>query len=334
MDKIARRTFMQRAAGLALAGSAGQLFAGARDAFAQATETWPNRPVRFIVPLAPGGGLDFIARATGDFLSRTMGQQFVIENRSGGGGTIGTEAVVRSAPDGYTILVTNDNITSAPHILKLGGDYLKELVPVGLLSRQPLVVAVHPSLNLNSLPELIAMLKQRPGTGYASSGVGSNQHVLGELFARLNDIKLDHVPYRGAGQAINDFLAGHVKVAVLGPTALIAHHKSGAVKILAQSSDQRAPYLPDIPTLPELGFKDLNIESWYGVFVPVGTSPAIIARLNTEMGKAMADPGIREKLHQSAQEPVGGTPEQFAKLVREYSDRYERHAKELNLKLN
>lgn len=332
MSGIGRRGFIKAAAGLALAGGA-QLGAG-RLARGQAAATYPNRPVRLIVPLAPGGGLDFIARLTGDYLSRHMGQQFFVENRTGGGGTIGHDAAVKSAPDGYSVLVTNDNVASSPHILRLSVDYVKDLVPVILLARQPQALAVHPSLGVSSVAELIEAVKKQPGLGYASSGVGSNQHVLGESFIQLTGIKMEHVPYRGAGQAINDLIAGHIRVAFLGPTALLPQHRTGALRILAQSAAKRSSTLADIPTLAEAGFPSLDLDSWYGTFVPAGTPPAVVARLNAAMDKAMTDAAVRESLLKTATEPHGGTPEQFAAVVKEYSEKYAKLAKELNIKIN
>ena len=307
MPKIERRTFIKRTAagGIALLGGIAQAPHGPNAAGAQGTtETaWPNRPVRFIVPLAPGGGLDFVARVVGESVSRAIGQQIVIENRTGAGGTIGIETAIKSPPDGYSVLVTNDNVASAPHILKLGIDYLKELVPVIQLARQPLALAAHPSLAVSSVAELIETAKRQPGLGCATSGAGSNQHVLLEWFAQMAGIKLDHVPYRGAGQAINDLIAGHVRVAFLGPTALIPHYKSGNLRLLAQSSETRSPNLPEVPTLQEAGFKGLVLET---CFVPLGTPPSAIARLNAEMDRALADPATAKSLLQTATEPVGG----------------------------
>ena len=230
------------------------------EATPSADPTWPNRPVRFIVPLAAGGGLDFVARVTAEYLSRAIGQQVVIENKTGAGGTIGIDTAIKSAPDGYSVLVTNDNVASAPHVLRLNVDYLKDLVPVIQLARQPQALAIHPSLDVKSVEELIAAVKVRPGMGCATSGTGSNQHVLLEWFAKMAGIKLDHIPYRGAGQAINDLIAGHVRVAFLGPTALMPHYKAGILRLLAQSSETRSPSLPEVPTLQEAGFKGLAIE--------------------------------------------------------------------------
>ena len=335
MPKIERRTFIKRAAaaGIALLGDIAQAPHGPNAARAQgATETtWPNRPVRFIVPLAPGGGLDFVARVVGESVSRAIGQQIVIENRTGAGGTIGIETAIKSPPDGYSVLVTNDNVASAPHILKLGIDYLKELVPVIQLARQPLALAAHPSLAVSSVAELIETAKRQPGLGCATSGAGSNQHVLLEWFAQMAGIKLDHVPYRGAGQAINDLIAGHVRVAFLGPTALIPHYKSGNLRLLAQSSETRSPNLPEVPTLQEAGFKGLVLET---CFVPLGTPPSAIARLNAEMDRALADPATAKSLLQTATEPVGGGAEQLARVARADSEKYERLARELNIKAN
>ena len=241
--RIVRRTFVKGA----LASTAALLAPHVSRA-----QDWPNRPVRFIVHLAAGGGLDFIARLVGEPVSRSIGQQVFIENRTGGaGGTIGIEAGIKSPPDGYNFLIANDNIVSAPHVQKLGIDYLKDVMPVSLLGRQPTVLAVHPSFEANSVAELVAAVKKQPGTGCATSGVGSNQHVLMEWFNKAADIKLDHVPYRGAGQAINDLVAGHVKVAFLGPTATLPQAAAQKIRLLAQSGEARSPAMPDLPTLQE-----------------------------------------------------------------------------------
>src|SRR3954462_13477577 len=297
MSGISRRRLIVRGVNAALAGTLLLSFQGLLDrntAPAQGTPpddaTWPNRPVRFIVPLAAGGGLDFVARVVGEHLSRELRQQVFIENRTGAGGTIGIDTAIKSAPDGYSVLITNDNVASAPHVLRLNIDFLKDLLPVCLLGRQPQALAIHPSLTaVNSVTDLVTLVKQKPGMGCATSGVGSNQHVLLEWFAKQAGIKLDHVPYRGAGQAINDLVAGHVQVGFLGPTALIPHYKTGTLRLLAQSGETRSRSLPDVPTLQETGLAGLTLESWYAAFVPVGTPPAVIARLNAAANKALAD---------------------------------------------
>jgi tripartite-type tricarboxylate transporter receptor subunit TctC len=330
MSMIGRRTFIKHAAAAGALLSGG--LPGLGSAFAQ--EAWPNRPVKFIVPLAPGGGIDFVARAVGEFLSRHIGQQVVVENRTGAGGTIGMDTAMKSPPDGYTVLITNDNAASAPHVMSMPYDYTKELVPVMFLARQPTVLCAHPSLGINTVAELLTYVKANPGAGYATSGVGTNQHILGEWFKRETGLKLDHVPYRGAGQAINDLIAGHVKIALLGPTATVPHYKAGTLRILAQSSAKRAPYIAEIPTLEEAGFKGLILESWYGAFVPKGTPAAIVTRINAEMAKALADPAMLESFVRGSMEAAGGTPADFGAQARADSTKYERLVRELGIKIN
>jgi tripartite-type tricarboxylate transporter receptor subunit TctC len=321
--KLPRRRFLHLAAG------AGALPAVTCVAWAQ---TFPTRPVRFIVNLAPGGGLDFMARLIGEYLSRAMGQQVVIENKPGAGGMLGAETVAKSPPDGYTLLATTDVVTSAPHIVSFNVDYVRELVPVIELTLQPVVLAAHPSLKVNSIAELIRLAKQRPGIGYATSGAGTQQHFVGEWLAQTVQIKLEHIPYRGAGQAINDLIAGHVSLAALGPTALMPHYKAGNLRLLAQSTKLRSSSLPEVPTFEEAGVKGIVLDVWQGVFVPAGTPSNIVERLNTEMGKALADPAVRARLQEVAQETVGGSAEQFARVLREDSEKYARLARELKIK--
>jgi len=320
-----RRQFLHLAAGAAA------LPALSRIAGAQA---YPTRPVRFIVPVAAGGSTDAAARAIGEYLSRTFGMQVYVENRAGAGGVIGIEAAARSAPDGYTVLISTDRVASAPHVLKMSIDVIADLVPVVELSRQPVVLAVHSSLEINSLSGLIAYAKQQQKLSYATGGgIGTQQHFVAEWFAKLADIKVEHVPYRGGGQAINDLVAGHVKVGSLGSTPIIPHYKAGTLRVLAQSTEARSPSLPEVPTFQEAGMKGLVLDQWIGVFVPRRTPPGITSRLNTEINKALADATIRESLLQQAQELVGGTIEQFTRLVREDFEKYARLTKELNLKI-
>jgi len=300
--------------------------------FAAHAEDWPTRPIRVIVPYPPGGSTDIAARLIGESLSRSLGQQTIIENKSGAGGVIGVEAAAHAAPDGYTILVAPDFVTSAPHIFKMNIDPMKALVPVIQLSRQPVVLAVHPSLGVNTLAEFITLAKRQPGMGFATSGVGSQQQIVAEWFAKLAGIKLQHVPYRGGGQAISDLIAGHIKVASLGSTPLVPHYKAGTVRILAQSTEARSPSLPNVPTYQEAGIKGLVLDQWLGVFVPTGTPPPIVARLNAEIGKALEEKNVRDNLLKSAQEPVGGTAANFAALVRSDYEKYGNLVEELGIK--
>lgn len=326
MDRIARRALVIGGGAAALMGVA----AGRGDARAQGR--WPDRPVRFVVPLAAGGAIDFVARQCGEVMSRQIGQQVIVENRTGAGGTIGMDTVLKSDPDGYTILIGNDNAASAPHILKLPHDYTKVLLPIIDIGHQPLVLGVHPSLGVDSLEEYIAHAKANPGLGFASSGVGSNQHVLGTWLARETGIRLEHVPYRGAGQAVNDLVAGHVKSALLGPTALIPHHRAGAIKIIAQSTEKRAPTLPDIPTLQEGGAKGVILDAWYAAFAPPGMPAELVGQINAAIGKCLEDPRLRAAFEQGIMEPIGGPPERLGQLARSDSEKYERLVRELGIR--
>jgi tripartite-type tricarboxylate transporter receptor subunit TctC len=322
---IKRRSFIHGAGSLVLAGGLSRF---AAPAIAQ--EKWPTRPVRFIVPLAPGGAIDFVARQCGQILSQSLGQQIVVENRTGAGGTLGMDTAWKATPDGYTFLITNDNAASAPHILKLDHDYTKVLLPVIDIAHQPQVFAVHPTLGVNSVKEYVENAKAHPGVGFASSGVGSNQHVIGEWFAKEAGIKLEHVPYRGAGQAVTDLLAGHVKSAFLGPTALINHHRAGSIKIIAQSGAKRAPTLTDIPTLEETGYK-VVLDAWYACFAPPGTPPELIKQVNAAIQQSLADPKLLENFTKGSLEAVGGSPEALGKLAQADSAKYERLVRELNI---
>jgi tripartite-type tricarboxylate transporter receptor subunit TctC len=296
-------------------------------------QEWPSRTVRFIVPFPAGGSTDVAARVIGEYLSRTLRQQIVVENKTGANGNIGIETAAKSPADGYTVLVATDAVSSNPHVYKMNIDPLKELVPVIQLSYQPMVLAAHPSLGIASLAELIALAKEQPGLRYATgSGVGSPQHMVVQWFAQTAGIKLEQVPYRGGAPAINDLLAGHVKLGSLGSTPLIPHYKAGTLRLLAQSTEKRSPSLPDVPTYQEAGIKGLVLDQWLGVFVPVGTPPAVVARLNAEINAALAEAAVRDSFMQSAQEPIGGSADAFARLVRDESAKYERLVKELNIK--
>ena len=296
---------------------------------------WPNRPIRFIVPFPAGGSTDVGARVIGEFLSRRLRQQIVVENKTGANGNIGIEAAAKSPPDGYTILVSTDAVSSNPHVYKMNIDPLRELVPVIELSRQPMVLAAHSSLGIGSLAELIALAKEQPGLRYATgSGYGSPQHMVVQWFASIAGIKLEQVPYRGGAPAINDLVAGHIKLGSLGSTPLIPHYKAGTLRLLAQSSLARSPSLPDVPTFQEAGIKGLVMDQWLGVFAPSGAPSAILDRLNAEINHALADAAVRESFLQSAQEPLGGTTAEFARFVRDEYDKYGRLVQQLDIKVN
>jgi len=308
---------------LSLAICAPQLAVGAE---------WPNRPIHFIVPFPAGGSTDVAARVVGDYLSRILGQQVVVENKSGANGNIGIEYAAKSVPDGYTVLIATDAISSNPHVYKMSFDPLQELVPVVELSHQPIALAAHPSLGVTTLAALTAMAKQQSGLRFATgSGVGSLQAMVALWYAKLAGITLEQVPYRGGAPALNDLIAGHVKLGSLGTTPLIPYYKAGTLHLLAQSMATRSRSLPDVPTFREAGMNDLVVEQRIGALAPKGTPPEIIARLNMTINAALADETVRKNFDEQAQETAGGTAQQYAKLVNEDSEKYARLVKELNV---
>jgi tripartite-type tricarboxylate transporter receptor subunit TctC len=297
-------------------------------------QSWPSKPIRLVVPYPPGGSTDVTARTLAERVSSVLGQPVLVENRAGAGGNIGIEFVARSDADGYTVLVAPDFIASAPHVYKLNYDPMTQLVPVIQLTSQPVVLAVHPSLGVGTVAELVAAARKKPGLAYATSGAGSQQHMAAEWFAKLAGIQLTHIPYKGGGQAIADFIGGQVPIASLGSTPVIPHHKAGKVKILAQTTRTRAPSLPEVPTYEEAGFKGLVIDQWLGVFVPAGTDAGVVRRLAAEFDKALAEPAVRERLAKAALEAVGGRTEDFAALVRANFEMYRKLVADLNIRVD
>jgi tripartite-type tricarboxylate transporter receptor subunit TctC len=312
---------------------AAQLALAPLPALAQAP-AWPAKPVRMVVAFAPGGSLDFVTRAVSDRLAQDLGQSFVVENRAGANGNLAAEHVARQPADGYVVLATADALPAGAHLHQLGFDPLKDLLPVIQLTRQPIVLAVHASLGVSSMAELVALAKTKPGMAYATSGAGSGQHIAGEWLARLAGIALTHVPYKGGGQAITDLVGGQVMIGSLGNTPVMPHYRSGKLRILAQSTAARAPSLPEVPTYQEAGFKGMVLDQWLGLMVPAGTPPDIVRQLNAAVDRALALPAIRERFAPQGLEAVGGTPEQFARLFREDHEKYGRLVRELNIRLN
>lgn len=302
----------------------------ASPAYAQ---DWPAaRTIKFIVPFPPGGSTDLVARLMADLIGKPLGQSIVVENQAGAGGNIGIAAAAKSTPDGYTVLIAPDSISSSAHVFKISYDPLKDLVPVVQLTRQPVVLAVNASLGVTTVADLVKIAKQRDDLSYVTSGVGSQQHIVGEWFVKLAGIKLVHVAYRGGGQAINDLVAGHVKVGSLGSAPVLPHHTAGTLRIIAQTTRARSIGLGDVPTYIEAGYPDIVLDQWLGIFLPTGTPSVIAARLNAEANKALSDTNVRAKLAQSALEPVGGTHQQFGKLVAEDFERYAKLVKDLGIK--
>lgn len=296
-------------------------------------QAWPTKPVRIVIAFAPGGATDVAVRSIADPVSQAIGQPVVIENRPGASGSVAAEAVIRAGADGYTFLASADSLASTPHLFKLAFDPLKDLAPVVQLTLQPVVLAVHPSLGVGSLKELIEALKKAPNTSYATSGAGTQQHFTAEWFAKVVGVTLNHVPYKGGGQAITDLVGGQVKLGSLGSTPVIPHHKAGKLRILAQSNAKRAPSLPEVPTYREQGV-DLEMDQWLAVFAPAGTPREVVARMNAEVVKALAMPAVQARYASAALEPVGGTPEQLGAVLRRDYEKFGRLTKELKLRVD
>jgi tripartite-type tricarboxylate transporter receptor subunit TctC len=302
-------------------------------AAAAQAQTWPAKPVRFIVPFPPGGSTDVAARTLADKLTRAFGQQVVVENRSGGGGAIGTVEAARAAPDGYTLLFVADPVITLHLVVKnVHFEMQRDFSAVTQVTTQPLAVAVHASLPVKSAQELVAYAKANPGKlSFAHSGTGSGQHMSGELLKKMAGIDIVHVPYKGGGPAVQDLVAGQVPMGVLGSTPLIPHHKSGRVRIIAFTSKDRFAPMPEIPTLHEAGFAGFDTTQWLGILAPKGTPAEVISRVQRESASALALPDVKERLAQAALQGVGSTPPEFDALIRADLERWTKLAAELGL---
>jgi tripartite-type tricarboxylate transporter receptor subunit TctC len=296
-------------------------------------QQWPAKPVRFVVPFPPGGSTDVAARTLAEKLTASLGAQFVVENRAGGGGAIGATEVARSAPDGYTILFAADAITTLPLVVKnLPFDVQRDFAAVTQVTTQPLAVAVHTSVPAKTIQELVAYAKNNPGKlSFGHSGTGTGQHMSGELLKKQAGIDIVHIPYKGGGPAVQDLIGGQVPMGVLGSTPLIPHHKAGRIRILAFTSKDRFPPMPEIPTLHESGFAGFDTGQWLGLLAPRGTPDEIAQRLYRASAEALADADVRDRLAQAALLAVGSTPREFEALIRADLERWTRLARELKI---
>ena len=280
---------------------------------------YPARPIRLIVPFPPGGSTDILARALGEKLSQGLAQPVVIDNRPGAGGSIGAEAAARAAPDGYTLMMGHlGTLAVNPAIYKnLPYDPVKSFAPVSLMAIVPSVLVVNPSLPVASAAELIAYAKAHPGKlAYGSAGNGSASHLTTEYFKLVTGTDILHVPYKGVGPMLTDLVSGQLSMGLNGAPAVMAHVNAGRLRALAVTSLKRLEALPQIQTLDEAGVRGFDASGWYGVVVPAGTPPPIVARLNAEVGRAMQTPELRSRLDNEGALPAPGTPEEFAALIR------------------
>lgn len=280
-------------------------------------QDFPTRPIRLIVPFPPGGPNDIIARVIGQRMSELTKQPVVIDNRGGQGGVLGTDAVAKAVPDGYTIAISSAGaLAISPGMEKVAYDTLKDLAPVTLVATVPEMLVVANNVPAHDMTELIALAKAQPGKlNFASSGPGSLPHLAGELLKLTAGIDLVHVPYRGAAPAVNDLLGQQVQMAFLDLPVLLPQIRAGALRGIAIGSTQRAPTAMEVPTTAEVGMPDLRVENWYGMVAPAGTPPAIIAALNRIATEAMRDPAVKEKLASQGAELIGDTPEHFRRFI-------------------
>lgn len=291
-------------------------------------------PLRLIVPFTPGTGIDLIARTVGPKLGERLGRPVVVENRAGASGNIGTEAVVRAAPNGSTLLVSvNTLVMNRSLYPQLPFDPVKDLVPVSLTSWGQLLLVASPRSGYKSAPELVAAAKQSPGRiNYASPGVGTPHHLSMELFKATTGIFLTHIPYRGTAPAVTDLLGGQVEVAFLPIHVALPHVKAGKLNALGIGSEKRHPLLPDVPTLAEARAGQVNVDMWYGVFAPPGTAPEFVSRLNRELKDILSAPDVRTAFQTQGMDPATSTPEEFRRLVETDAERWSRLIKTRNIK--
>jgi tripartite-type tricarboxylate transporter receptor subunit TctC len=322
--KLPRRIFLHLAAGAAALPAVSSI------ALAQA---YPSRPVRIIAPTAPGGAPDIVARLIGPWLSRRLGQQFVVENRPGGGSNIGTEAVVRASPDGYTLLlVSNTNAINATLYDRLNFDFLRDIAPVAGIIRLPMVMVVNPSVPAKTVPEFTAYAKANPGKiNLGSPGIGTPPHVAGELFKMMAGVDLVHVPYRGGGPVMTDLLGGQVQV-LFGSTSLtIEHIRAGKLRPLAVTTATRWEGLPDIPTLNDF-VSGYEASAEAGLGAPRNTPTKIIDTLNKEINAALADPNMKARLADLGGTVLAGSPADFGKLIADETEKWGNVIRALNIK--
>lgn len=298
-------------------------------------QTYPDHPIRWVVPWAPGGASDSLARTLTEKLGTKLGQKIVVDNRPGAGGNIGSDLVAKSAPDGYTLLQVTDANAISPSIYPtLPYDPIKDFAPITLLATGPHVIVVHPSLPVQDLQDLIKLAKEQPGKiGYATAGIGSAQHLAGEMLNRDAKIELVHIPYKGGGQAITDLLGGQVKLGILGMAPALPLIKSGRLKAIAVTGPQRSSVLPDVKTVSESGVPGFESVQWFGVAAPAGTPQAVVDRLYAAIREVMASPEMKDKIASIGAEAVVSTPKNFAAYLGRDVKQWGTIAKAMNIKV-
>ncbi len=318
-----RRLSLLTLLGLALAPVAG---------FAQ---DWPSKAITLVVPFPAGGSNDVVARVVAESVRKRLGQTVVVDNKPGASGAMGTDAVLRAPKDHHTFLVASDSVSLLPLFKSTPWDLTRSFTPIAVLSYQPIVVVTAASSGLKSIKDLQAAARAKPDqVPYASSGQGSIQHLVGELFSQNLGINLLHIPYKGGGQAVNDVIAGQVTVAVLGAAAVLPHIKSGKLIALAVSTRQRSPMLPDVPTLAESGAGDIDVPQWSAMFAVEGTPAAVLTRLRRSVDESLAEPEVKQQLQNLAMESAATTPEAFQQRMLKDRERWAKLVKERKISLD
>jgi len=280
-------------------------------------QSYPSRPIRLVVPFGAGGGTDNLARIIEPLVSKALGQPLVIENRPGGGSTIGMDQAAKAAPDGYTLVMTDTSIAVNPSLKPLPYDTINDFVPVSLLATAPVILVAHPSVPAKTLQEFVALAKAKPGElNYASGGIGASTHLGGELLKFVAGIDVKHVPYKGTGPAMNDLIGGHVQVMFSGISSARPHMDAGTLRALGVTGDARNAATPGVPTFAEAGLPGVTASTYWGVLAPKGTPQEIVDRLSGEFAKAVRDPEVVKRIADLGYLPIGGGPPDYAANIK------------------
>ncbi len=298
-------------------------------------QSYPAKPVRIIVPFAPGGGSDLAGRLVAAKLSERMGTQFIVENRPGAGSNLGAEIAVKAPPDGYTLLLISASYTVNPSVYKLSFDPINDITPIIQISGGPYVVAIHPSVPANNLKEFVEYAKKQPEKlAYGSSGSGSIMHVASEYFLDAAKIKVLHIPYKGTGPAVADTIGGQVQLVFGAVPVTLPHVKAGRLRALAVTTDKRIAAAPDLPTVAESGYPGYEVTNWHGLVGPKGLPRDIVARLNREIGEVVKGEEMKKNLAADGLEPAGGSPERFGQILKNEMARWAKVVQQAGIKLD
>jgi tripartite-type tricarboxylate transporter receptor subunit TctC len=300
---------------------------------AVAAQDYPTKPVRLVIPFPPGGSNDIVGRLVATQLGERLGKQVIVENRGGAGGVVGTEMVSKAAPDGYTLLLISLAHAVNPWLYKLSYDPIKSFAPVATLGSGPNIVTIHPDLPVNSIKELVALAKQKPGElQYASAGVGSFQHLGGELFKLMAGVDIMHVPFKGGGPAMIDVMGGHTKILFSSLVQTTPHVRSGKLKALATGGAKRSPVFPDLPTVAEAGVPGYEAVNWWGIVAPAGTPGAVVDKLSKEIAAALKSPEVQKQFETEGAEIITMSSADFGKFIEAEITKWERVVKEGNIR--